>query len=54
MLLKEKDAIAAWCYTHHNLAWEYDDGSTACMYDLIVETNSDYHQTKPLQLRKLP
>ena len=41
--LPEAEARALrWCATHRHPAWEYDDGSVCCMYDLIVETGNDH------------
>lgn len=39
--------LLRWCTTHGEPAWEYADGSTSCMYDLVVGY-SNYHDLTDL------
>lgn len=40
--MKTTDRILRWCDTHDQPAWDYDDGSVQCMYDLIVESCNEH------------
>lgn len=45
----KEGAVAAWCSTHNDLAWLYEDGSVGCYYDAVTESHNE-HDAAPLSL----
>lgn len=46
--MREHGKQPAWCLTHNEFAWLYDDDSVGCWYDRIVESSFNEHEVRPI------